>query len=465
MNQIRVLSYICDGRLGSRPDLPQTIRRALEQDIDIISAQGNGMDAGPQFLGSGETPPPQKAALEPAILGALKAKIPFVLSLGGRAGADSHVEPYLRVVDEIARDAGKTIRVAFVRGELDKEYIRQRVAQGEKIPRLFPTPRLSEFLTAGDVDNAVRIQAQMGPEPIKEALSLYEKGEVDGVLTGRALDVGVHMAYPLLKGFPRGGAAHMAKVIECAGLCGSPATPFTPVIADLFADGSFVVRPSQPELYRCTPESVSSHGLYERENPFVERNPGGTLDVSNAVYEAVEGDSAVRVSGAVWQDVPYSVKLEGVRSLGYETITPAIVKDPDYILSIDRAISEVTDEVREQFSSAAGMNPHAIAIVVHVLGRDALPGGPVATSPGEIVLWIRAVAPDPQQSYDLCNTVRIRLNAYNFPNRKTTAMNLAFPLSKVCIPVGQAYVFNIWHLLPLADPCEPFPVRVLEFPR
>lgn len=464
MEQLRILSYVCDARVGERPDLPEDIRRGIESGVDVISAQGNGLDGGPQYLGSGSTPPPRREGLEPAIYGAMDAGIPFVLSLGGRAGADVHVKPYLDMLDEIAHDRGRKIRVAFISGEIDKEWVKQQLADGVEIPRLFESERLSERLTAEDVDAATRLQAQMGAEPVIEALKLYEAGEVDGVLTGRALDVGIHMAYPLLKGFPVGASAHVAKVVECGTLCCTPSTPFSAVIGTLGHDGSFTVEPVRRDKFACTPKSVASHALYERENPFVERNPGGVLDIESATY-LDEGDSVIRVSGASWEPAPYGIKLEGARVLGEETACIGILREQEYMKSVEEIAVGVTEEAIAGVARSFGFDPSELRASMVMIGTNGAALAAGATPPDEVALLIRTIAPTTKASYTLCNTIRVRLNMGHFPGRKTTAANLAFPFSNNCFPMGPAYVFNVWHLLPLENPLEPFPIQRLEFPR
>ena len=44
----------------------------------------------------------------------------------------------------------------------------------------------------------------------------------------------------------------------------------------------------------------------------------------------------------------------------------------------------------------------------------------------------------------------------------TTAGNMAYPFSPFGIPVGPAYRFNVYHLMPVANPLECFPVRFEE---
>jgi hypothetical protein len=465
-DRLRVLSYVCDGRTGARPELEESIRAGIEQGADVISAQGNGMDMGPYFLGAGEAgAPPLKQNFEVAVLGAMEAHIPFVFSLGGRAGADAQLEVYLRVFDEIARDRGVTIRAAVISGQVNKDYLRAKLADGVRMPRLFDTPRLTEFLSENEVDEAEVIQAQMGPEPIIEALKLFDTGQIDGVLTGRAVDSGVHMAYPLFRGYPIAGAAHLAKIVECGSMCCDPPNAFYAVMAELDRSGQVRVWPTRPE-YRCTVKSVAGHAVYEREDPYRERNPGGTLDVSESVYDQLDGRT-VSVYGATWQADPYTVKLEGVTSIGYETTFVAIANDPALIASLPNLIDQATQATTAAVTGAGVAGEGTFKIVTHVVGLGALPSSATKTItlPAEVTVIVRVVAPTQDAALYIATTMRIRLQLGDFPGRTTTAGNLAFPLTKTFLEQGKAHVFSVWHLLPLDNPSEPFPFRLVEFPR
>jgi hypothetical protein len=467
VKRLRVLSFVNDGRVASRLELVDAIRNGIAQGADVVASQGNGMDPGPYYLGSGETGgSPRKAVYEAAIVGAKEAKIPFILSLGGRAGADAQLEAYLKVIDEMARDKGVRFSAAVISGQIDKNYLRAKLAKGIKIPRLFNTPRLSEYLSETDLDEATVIQAQMGAEAVMAALKLYDDGQIDGILTGRALDTGLYMAYPLWRGFPMAASAHMAKIIECGTMCCDPAEPFNAVVGEIHDDGELRVWPIDPG-YRCTVKSVAGHALYERENPTEEKTPRGTLDIGEATYEQID-DRTVRVRGAKWQDTPYTVKLEGVKSLGYETAFLLAANDPAMLHAmdegyVDRIVSAVSDHVSRTGEAAPG----TFKVVAHVLGAGALPAGRdfVAPPPSEVVLLIRVVAGDPKVSQYIANQVRNRLKMSDYAGRTSTAGNYADPLPNVYLDQGQAYVFNVWHLLPLTDPTEPFPPRIVEFPR
>jgi hypothetical protein len=415
------------------------------------------MDAGPYYLGSETVMPLRRASAEPVLLAAKRTNTPFVFSLGGAAGADLHLQQYLDGIAEIARDNDTTFRVAVISGELSKDFIRDKVKSGVKARRSIETPRLSEHLTEEDVDKAVRIQAQMGPEPVMRAL---EADGIDGVLTGRAVDLGIHMAMPLLRGVSRGVAAHAGKVIECAGMCAEPSQAWPSVIAEIESD-SFKVYPTDPK-FRCTVRSITGHSLYEREDPFEERNPGGTLDVGHAGYEQVD-ERTVKCWGGTWVDNPYTIKLEGAERIGYQAATMCGIRDEVMIRELDG----VLDGARSAVAGAAGDTPHTLTF--HVFGRNAVLGvsepllGKV--EPYEVGVLAVVTAPTPEDAMNLTTTARLRLFLGDYPGRRTTAGNTAVPLQQTQFHLGEAYAFNVWHLLPVEDPTEPFPYEIVELGR
>ena len=125
----------------------------------------------------------------------------------------------------------------------------------------------------------------------------------------------------------------MAKILECgaAAVTHRVAPDCMMAVVD---DGSFDVFPLRDD-YRCTPQSVASHTLYENADPFDLREPSGTLDTREARYEAVS-DRAVRVSGSRFTPADeYTIKLEGVRQGGYSTILMGGVRDPYIIAELD----------------------------------------------------------------------------------------------------------------------------------
>jgi hypothetical protein len=273
------------------------------------------------------------------------------------------------------------------------------------------------------------------------------------------------MAYPMLRGYPIAGAAHMAKIVECGSMCCDPPNAFYAVMAELDKSGQIDVWPTRPE-YRCTVKSVAGHAVYEREDPYQEKNPGGMLDVSESVYEQLD-DRRVSVYGATWEGSPYTVKLEGVKSLGIETAFIAIANDPALIAALPALVEQATTSTTAAVAGAGVAAEGTFRIIVHLVGLGALPTSTNrnAEPPDEVTVIVRVVAPTQEAALYIATTMRIRLQLGDFPGRTTTAGNLAYPLAKTFLPQGKTHVFSVWHLLPLEDPNEPFPVRIVEFPR
>jgi hypothetical protein len=434
--------------------------RALEWDPDVIVAQGTSSDGGPTYLGSdapltgfGDI----KADLKKIIVSAKKKAIPFILSAGGPGGGNNELERSLGFVNEISREAGIKLRVAVIPGEIDKEYLKQKIRAGVRIRRLVDTDSLSEYLTEEDVDGSERIAAQMGPEPVMKALDL----DVDGVITGRSLDVGLYMALPLKRGFDKALAAHLAKSIECSGVVTVPQS-FEAVFGVLRKD-HFLVMPTNPSA-RCTVVSIAAHAFYERPDPNCEENPGGVLDISRATYEQLD-DRTVKVSGSRWSPAPYTLKIEGARHVGYRTISICGIRDERLISCIDMFLEQARAHTEKRLRLLRPEQEYNL--LFRVYGKDGVLGDaePVRkTKSHELGLIIDAVAPDAAVADFACATAAGFILHADYPGRLSTAANVAFPYSPTDHRLGPVYIYNIWHLLQLDDPCEPFHISVREFP-
>jgi Acyclic terpene utilisation family protein AtuA len=136
-------------------------------------------------------------------------------------------------------------------------------------------------------------------------------------------------------------------------------------------EDSFDVFPLR-EDYHCTQQSVASHTLYENADPFEIKEPSGTLRTANARYEAIS-DRAVRVSGSEFaHDPEYTIKLEGVRQVGYSTILMGGVRDPYILAQIDSWLAQLDDNIKTRVRNTVGERPYEI--VTRVYGRDGVMG-------------------------------------------------------------------------------------------
>jgi hypothetical protein len=431
----------------------------LSYNPDVIVAQGTSSDTGPAYLATGTLYGGSlgiRRGLRAILLSAKGKGIPFVISTGPPAGANQQLEKVLGWVDEVAKEANLKLRIAVISGELDRDYLKGKIRRGSRIRRLVNMDRLPEYLSEEDINHSEHIVGQMGPEPIMKALDL----DVDGVITGRALDIALHMAVPLRAGFDKGLAAHMAKTIECASLVTVPETSDA-VLATLRKD-HFLVSPTNPDS-KCTPVSVAAHAFYERPDPTRELNPGGALDLSGVKYEAYD-ERTVKVSGSRWIPAPYAIKIEGARRVGFRTISILGIRDERMINQIDWCLEQARKHVEahlEPLKPGAGYH-----LLYRVYGKNGVLGEaePLKqTKSHELGLIVEAIAPQEEVSENVCELAGRKLLHMDYPGRIATAANVAHPYSPTANKLGPVYGWSIWHLLELEDPCEPFPIEVRRF--
>jgi hypothetical protein len=455
---VRILGFV--NHIAPVPDIEDEIARAFEWGVDAIVAQGTGSDWGPYWLGSGEQVAANQAAnVEPYVRAALEHGVPFVFSFG-IAGGDPHLETCLRGFDATCARNGWAPRVGVVRSELDKGFLAAAVSDG---PPVVPASEGSGHgdLTLADVADAERVVALIGPEPVMELLGQ----DVDGVLTGRALDIGLFMALPMMRGIPKAIAAHAGKMLECGGLALEPGDSGRSIWASLDDTGFEVRSPSRDA--RPSVRSLVSHTFYERSHPTLEENPGGVLDLSAATYvETPEG--GVRCEGAQWHERPYTVLLEGARREGFRAVSLLGVREPALLAQArgwtDRAEEAVRTAPRFADAVAAGR----LRISTRIFGLDAVLGDlePHREVTGhEAGVLVDVVAETEELAKEAAYFAFIRLFIGPYPGRKTTAGNAAAPIMPVVVPVSDVYSFSIYHLLPLEDPVAPFRLSVETFPR
>ncbi len=219
-----------------------------------------------------------------------------------------------------------------------KTLILERMKKGGVVP-LSPAPDLTE----NELEQTVRVVGQMGVEPFIKAL---ETG-AQVIVAGRAYDPAVFAALPIQKGYDKGLAIHMGKILECACIASTPGSGSDCMIGSI-RERSFSVEPLNPER-RCTTLSVAAHTLYEKTNPYLLPGPGGILDLMETEF-IQETDRVVQVRGSRYvPSEPYRVKLEGVTWIGCRTLSIAGIRDPIMIRNIDQVLQGVRERVADNF--------------------------------------------------------------------------------------------------------------------
>lgn len=458
-DELRVLSPTAILGYGYPPD---SLAEGMRRRPHVIAVDAGSTDGGPYYLGF---EPGASAArgqestflelvsrdLGPLLEAARGADIPLLVGSAGFAGGDLHLTGTVVAARHLAEERGLRFRLAAIHAEVDKAYVKQKLRAGVVTP-LGPAPDLTE----DEIDRSVRIVAQMGVEPFIAAM---EAG-AEVVIAGRANDPSMFAALPIVRGFDRGLALHMAKILECGAIAADPGSGSDALLGTIRRD-HFLVEPMNPAR-ACTVRSVAAHSLYEKSDPRTLYGPGGRVDLSDVRFERAD-DRTVRVSGSRYvHDPVYRLKLEGSKRVGYRAIAVAGVRDPGTVAHIDELVAAARRGVAEKF---AELPPDAYTLAFHVYGRDGVMGpleAPGLPLPHEIGLVIEAVAADQGLATSLCGQARTVMLHYGFPGRMSTAGNLAFPFSPLDIPAGPVYAFNIYHLVEEEDPCRLFRIDLIE---
>ncbi|HHU97222.1 MAG TPA: DUF1446 domain-containing protein [Petrimonas sp.] len=462
MDELRILSPTAILGYGFPVE---SFEEGMKRKPHVIAVDAGSTDPGPYYLGAGKSFTDNnsvKRDLEIMIPAALEAGIPVIIGTAGGSGARPHVALTLELIKEIANEKGLTFKLAVIQSELDKELVREKFRAGEVTP-LFPAKELTEK----EIDEAVHIVAQMGEEPYIKALEMG----ADVILGGRSYDPSLFAALPIKNGFDKALALHMGKILECAAIAALPGSGSDSMFGYLQRDG-FILEPLSPAR-KCTPLSVSAHTLYEKSNPYVLPGPGGALDLHGCTFTPV-GDNKVKVAGTKFVPTDgYFVKLEGVRKVGYRTISCAGVMDPVMIAKIDEITAEVKKRVKNNFEHY-GFQEFFLDFKIYGKGGVSLFNDTRSVSenndnnesvpmPDELMIIIEAVGATREQANTICGFARSTLLHYGYEGRVATAGNLAFPFSPSDAEMGEVFEFNIYHLMKVDDPVSLFPATYMQF--
>ena len=434
------------------------VERGIAAGAHAIACDAGSTDSGPAYLARGVAKYSRaavKADLAILMRAREKAGVPLLIGSCGTSGCDQALDWTRDIALEIAREHGLAPRIALLYSEQHPEQMAQAAEQGLVAP-------LAPMLTAQPdlFRSCERIVALMGPEPYVAAL----KAGADIVLGGRTTDTAVLAAVPLMRGAGAGAAWHAGKVAECGALC--TLRPREGGVLIRVGRKRFDIEPLRPGN-RCTPYTVSAHMLYENSNPFLLHEPGGVLDVSRASYTALD-ERSVRVTGSVFDAQPYTMKLEGAASGGWQTLMLVGIQDRRVLADIDGFLQrmhavltqrvqaamgmEVGNEVGNEVGEAAG----GYHISLRPYGWNAVSGLKVpahVAPPPEIGLMFVATA----STQALATQIAKTCNPWFFHLPVVEDQELpsyGFPFSPAEVERGQIFEFKLNHVLSVAQPLE-----------
>jgi hypothetical protein len=451
MTETRVLAP--NGCLGTGFKI-ESLHRGVLLRPHVIACDAGSTDSGPASLGSG-APKLSREACKRDLRLLLKARdelgAPLIVGSCGTSGRDVGVDWMVGILREIAAEERLAFRLATIKSDQSLRYLKAKLADGRIRPLRYAPPIDEEILASSHV------VGMMGTEPIAAAL----RHRVDVVLAGRASDSALFAVVPLARGAHPGLAWHAAKTLECGAACA-----VVPAADGMFAtlrDDHFDIEPLDPSA-RCTPRSIAAHTLYENANPFLLPEPPGVVDTEHAQYRALD-DRSVRVSGARFIPGEYTIKLEGARLAGYQTVAMGGVRDPLII----RVLAALLPRAKEYFAGRIAelfetLSPSDVDISYRLYGLDGVMGvlEPLRRSatPHEVGVLITVTAPSQDIATKIATMVTHVSAHLPVPGYEGLVSTLAYPFSPPEIERGPAYRFTLNHVVVPDDPEEMFRTQI-----
>ncbi|MBL4767253.1 MAG: acyclic terpene utilization AtuA family protein [Rhodobacteraceae bacterium] len=444
---------IPSGALGLGYDA-DALARGIALGPDLIAIDGGSTDSGPSYLGRGVSKYARastKLEWQGLILARAQAGCPLVIGTAGTCGSDGMVDWLVEITREILAEQGLSAKIVTIKSEQPASRITEALTHG-KIRALPAAPDIN----ANIINECSHIVALAGAEQITAALQTG----ADIIIVGRTTDTAIIAALPIMNGLNPGPAWHGAKIGECGALCAT--NPLSGVITVDFDNDGFTITPLA-EGAHATPHTVSAHMLYENTDPFILFEPGGHLDVTDAQYSALDS-TRVRVTGSVWHPSDtYSVKLEGARVAGYQSIIMVFVRDAHYVKNIQKWCDDIAVKHSEKTCARLGLMPDEFTVELRIVGQNATLGALEnrETDLTEVGVLAIVTAGDQETAANIAKL----LNPYLLHHPLTQAEEqptFAFPFSPAEIDRGAIYEFTLNHVMILGDPMEAFVLTELS---
>jgi hypothetical protein len=424
-----------------------TVGHGIALGAHAIVVDGGSTDSGPHYLGTASAKTTEAAVrrdLHLLLTAAVEHQIPLIVTSCGTSGTDAGVAWTSDIVTAIAAERRLSFRLATIHSEQRADAIHRALDAGRITPLAPSGPLTHEAVAA-----CTHIVGVLGAEPIAAAL---DAGALV-VLTGRATDTAPVAALALRQGLPAGPAWHAAKTTECGGLCTT--NPHAGVLVGIDSDG-FTIESLDPTS-GATPTSVAAHMIYENADPWLMREPSGTLDTSTAVYTALD-NRRVRVEGSRFRPAgTYTVKLEGAARTGYETLSLVGIRDPGILADLPSWLHRLDRIVNERVHALLGLDTGDYDLDVRCYGDNAILGPlePATGPPREIGLLFRVRAADQATATSIARIANPYL--LHLPLAGMDHLpSFAFATSPAEIERGASHEFVLHHTIRVSRPDELF---------
>jgi len=444
--------YVPQGALGLGVSADD-VAHAVELGVDAFCCDAGSTDSGPYYLGNAATKYARsaiKSDMRPLLVEGRKHNIPVILGSCGTSGTNAGVNLYTEIAREILEEEGLHAKIAQIFSSQDPKKIKEKYLEG-KVHPLGGAPKIDE----DSFESCSNIVALAGVEPFIEALN----NGAEIVLCGRSTDTAIMAAWPIIHGVDPGVAWHAAKLIECGPLCTNKPSDKGGVVVT-FEKDSAVLEPSNPDN-SCSIYSVSAHLLYENSDPIIMVEPGCIVDTSTAKYEQID-ERCVRISNATYSESPYTLKLEGARRAGYQTINLVGVRDREIMRDPEGWIQRVIEFTMRRHKSA-GIDENDYSFLIRPYGWNAVYGGKVPEGyvPNEIGFLLTVTADTQEKATQYAKTFNPALLHCPYDPDKQIP-SFAYPFSPAETERGPVYEFVLNHVVEVDSPTELLKMQYIE---
>lgn len=460
-----IVGYCPTSKLGVGFPL-SSFEAALKRDPDYIGLDAGSSDTGPFNLGSGQnTAHPREGQvrdLQLLIPAAIEHEMPLLVGTAGHAGGNPHLQLVREILEEVVKKNNLHLRVAYIHAEQKKEFLKKKLADG-KIKPLNPWG-FSQTMPISNktIDGSARIVAVMGTEPYMKAL---DKG-AQVVIAGRSADPAVLAAVPLKRGFPPGPVWHASQV-ACDGYEGFGGVP-DGLIARIERD-HFVIEHPDPRA-KCDRTNIIELALHETGSPFRVYQPSGVIDTTKARFEQLS-ENSVKVTGSIFESTKYTLKLEGVRKVGYRTIFFGGIRDRQIISQIDDWLAALRKTVESALQIMYGrdLSPEEYSMNFRVYGKNGVMGAlePIKQiTSHEVFILAEVIASTEEMSYAISQRARQTMMHFPALSGSRSETTLALPFSPMNIKVGAVYRWSMNHVVEVDDASEideMFQIEIVDY--
>ncbi len=416
---------------------------AFSEKVDYVGVDAGSTDPGPYYLGKGISFTDSGAVkrdLSLALPKALECKAPFIIGTAGGAGSKKHTDGLIEIIKEIAKEKDLSFKLGVVYSDVTHEYVVEKLENGKIINMSDAFPLSKEAVLESE-----RIVSQIG---IASIISLLRE-KCDVIVAGRACDTAIYAAPCIYEGYDEALSFHMAKIMECGAMCAEPVAAADVMMGYMEKD-YFELCPASPSR-RCVASRVAAHTMYEQTNPYLIYEPDGVIDIKNAKFEQKD-ERTVRISGAVFTpSSEKTLKLEGVRRVGYRTVAIGGIYDPLTIENFPYIEKTVSDFVKVN----SPFSPDEYTLMFRKYG----------SAESNMCIIIDAVGKTQEISDTVCSLARSRMLHCDYKGRKSSAGNVAFPFSPSDIHVGEVFEFSVFHLAKVDSLLETSVIKTEEVKR